>query len=194
MLDNSAFVLRRRKLGKARIVIPSKTEFEKLVATLRRLDVRCRDAADLIEPLAYSGMRLAEATSIVWGDVDFKAGRFTVTGGELGTKNHEARVVPLFPAMRAYLERMRSTREIASDALIIGIGKATKALDHACEVAALPRFTHHCMRHYFVSNAIETGSTSRPSLPGSATTMEASSSPRPTATSGTPIPLRWQSG
>jgi integrase len=157
LLDNPAMVLRRRRLGRARIVIPSKTEFEKLVGTLRRLDVRYQDAADLVELLAYSGMRLAEATSIIWGDVDFEAGRFTVTGGELGTKNHEARVVPLFPVMRAYLERMRSTREVTSDARIVGIGKATRALEHACEVAALPRFTHHCMRHYFVSNAIEAG-------------------------------------
>ena len=157
LLDNPALVLRRRKLGKANIVIPSKQEFEKLISTLRRLDIRYKDAADLLELLAYSGMRLAEAASILWGDIDFQNGRFTVTGGVLGTKNHEARVVPLFPAMRAFLERLRPTSEIKADEQIVGIGKATKAMAKACKLAGLAIFTHHCMRHYFVSNAIEAG-------------------------------------
>jgi site-specific recombinase XerD len=28
---------------------------------------------------------------------------------------------------------------------------------HACKAASLPDFTHHRLRHYFVSNAIEAG-------------------------------------
>ncbi len=27
----------------------------------------------------------------------------------------------------------------------------------ACKRASLPKFTHHCLRHYFISNAIEKG-------------------------------------
>jgi integrase len=94
LLDNPALVLPRRKLGKSGVVIPSKVEFETLVAKMRSLDVRYENGANLVELLAYSGMRLAEATSILWRDVDFSNGRFTVSGGELGTKYHEARVVP----------------------------------------------------------------------------------------------------
>ena len=30
-------------------------------------------------------------------------------------------------------------------------------METACRVANLPHFTHHCLRHYFVSNAIEKG-------------------------------------
>ena len=157
LLDNPALVLRRRKLGKTSIVIPSKAEFEKLVLKLRSLDVRYHEAADLVELLAYSGMRLAEATSIKWRDVDFANGRFNVTGGELGTKNHEERIVPLFPAMRAFLERVLRRGQANPDARIVGIGKATKAMQSASELAELPVFTHHCMRHYFVSNALEAG-------------------------------------
>src|ERR1017187_3435000 len=37
------------------------------------------------------------------------------------------------------------------------IGKATKAMERACKLAGLATFTHHCMRHYLVSNAIEAG-------------------------------------
>lgn len=157
LLDNPGLVLRRRKLGKTSIVIPSRADFEKLVATMRSLDVRYHHGANLIELLAYSGMRLAEATSALWRDIDFGNGRFTVSGGEFGTKNHEARVVPLFPAMRAFLERLRDATQPETDSRIISIDRTTKGLERACAVAELPSFTHHCMRHYFVSNAIEAG-------------------------------------
>ena len=30
-------------------------------------------------------------------------------------------------------------------------------MERACKLAGLATFTHHCMRHYFVSNAIEAG-------------------------------------
>lgn len=157
LLDNPALVLPRRKLGKSTILIPSKEQFEKLIATMRSLDVRYTAGANLIELLAYSGMRLAEATSLRWGDVDFEAGRFTVTGGELGTKNHEARVVPLFPAMRSFLERLKGDTSPFPEQWVIPIDRTSKGLERACAKAELPAFTHHCMRHYFVSNAIEAG-------------------------------------
>ena len=52
--DNPALVLRGRKLGKTSIVIPSKAQFEKLIAKMRSLDVRFEDGANLVELLAYS--------------------------------------------------------------------------------------------------------------------------------------------
>lgn len=157
LIDNPAQVLRRRKMGRASIVIPSKHEFQKLVAQLRGQDSRSHQAADLVELLAYSGMRLAEATSILWSDVDFTNSRFVVTGGELRTKNHEARVVPLFPALRHFLEQLAAKHQPAASDRIIGIDNAKTAMGNACTTAELPQFTHHCMRHYFVSNAIEAG-------------------------------------
>lgn len=157
LIDNPAHVLRRRKMGKASIVIPSKDEFQKLVAKLRSQDDRSHQAANLVEFLGYSGMRLAEATSVLWGDVDFENSRYVVTGGELKTKNHEARSVPLFPALRQFLERLRAEYQRAASDRIIGIDNAKTAMRSACTSAELPQFTHHCMRHYFVSNAIEAG-------------------------------------
>lgn len=157
LMDNPALVLRRRKLGKSNILIPSHQEFQKLVTTMRGLGVRYDHGANLIELLAYSGMRLAEATSILWSDVDFTSGRFVVTGGELGTKNNEARSVPLFPAMREFLTKLRTASDSAPGQRIIPIDRTSKGLEQACQRAGLPAFTHHCMRHYFVSNAIEAG-------------------------------------
>lgn len=70
-------------------------------------------AADMIEFLAYSGVRIAEARGAQWEDVG--ADFITITGGEAGTKNHEPRNVPILPDMADLLSRMRarsSTSEV----------------------------------------------------------------------------------
>ena len=80
-----------------------------------------------------------------------------VSGGDVGTKNREVRTVPLFPAMRKFLENVFDIEEMHQDEYLFKFKSARKALDTACRIAKLPRFTHHCLRHYFVSNAIEKG-------------------------------------
>lgn len=157
LLDNPASAIERRTQAKPKLVIPTRQQFRLLVETIRQLDCRAWDGADLVELLAYSGMRLGEAVNLTWGDVDFERGVFTVTGGEQGTKNHEARAVPLFPALCELLQRIRADRTPAAGDRVIAIGDAKKAIGTACERAKLPHFNHHAMRHYFVSNAIEAG-------------------------------------
>lgn len=157
LLDNPALVLNRRKQPRTEIIIPTREEFAALVRTLRVMDRRCQEAANLAELLAYSGMRLNEAVSLRWREVQFEAGKFVVTGGEEGTKNHETRVVPLFPAMRAFLERLSAARPHAADEYVIAIASAKNAMTSACKKSGLRDFTHHTLRHYFVSNAIELG-------------------------------------
>ena len=159
ILVNPALVTKRRKLSKTAITIPSEEEFATLIQTLKGLDIRYQEAAKLVQLLAYSGMRKGEANGLLWGDVNFKKGSFTVTGGEQGTKNHEARVVPLFPSLKKYLKLLLEDREDPPKAeqSVVQVKDAKKALITACKVAELPNFTHHTMRHYFVSNAIERG-------------------------------------
>lgn len=162
LLANVARVVRRRKMGKTHMLIPSREQFETLVKTMRAMDPRYQAGADLVELLAYSGSRLGEATQIRWGDIDFERGFFVITGGETGTKNHDPRTVPLFPILRAYFLRIRSEREKLGQAVgttdrITATSTAKKAIDAASRKAGLPHFSHHCMRHFFVSNAIEKG-------------------------------------
>jgi integrase len=147
-----------RKIPHPKIVIPSREQFRALVETIREADVRAQHGGNLVELLAYSGMRLGEALALCWGDIDFERGMFAVTGGERGTKNHEVRMVPLFPAMRELLERIRGERQTIPDERIIPLAVgATTAIKNACKKAKLPAFLHHSMRHYFCSNAIEAG-------------------------------------
>ena len=153
--ENRALLIPRRKMPKRKIVIPSKTQLATLINTIRSFGPRARHGVDLVELLAYSGMRLSEATGMVWGDIDFERGHFVVTGGAKGTKNHEARTVPLFPALRTLFERLK--HQAKPDDRIIPIVTAKRAIDHACQKAGLPHFHHHLFRHFFVSEAIENG-------------------------------------
>ena len=154
--ENPALTIARRKLPRRKIVLPTREQFTLLVKTIRAADCRAWTGADLVELLACSGMRLSEATALTWGDVDFERGQFTVTGGIKGTKNHEARCVPLFPALRSLLERIRGERmkPTTPDEQIVSIGRARKAMGTACKKASLPHFHHHLFRHFFVSQAI----------------------------------------
>jgi integrase len=156
ILENPALEIKKRKVGKAEVVIPTKEQFRLLVETLRA-EPRVKEAADFIEFLGYSGLRLGEATQIKWRDINFTADTLLVTGGEQGTKNHEVRTIPLFPPLRRLLERLSDERGGTPNDRLFSLLSAKKALGTACEKAKLPHFGHHAMRHFFCSNAIEAG-------------------------------------
>lgn len=157
ILDNPARVVKRRKVVDKKIVIPTREEYAKLLEEIAKLDERAREAAKLVQLLALSGMRLGEATRIVWQEVDFAKGQFTVSGGEVGTKNSETRIVPLFPTLQRFLEEIRPDGADTGQERIVRIDSSKSAIQSACAAGGLPRFTHHSLRHYFVSNAIEVG-------------------------------------
>ena len=66
-LENPGRAIRRKKQPKAKIIIPSREQFRAMITATRQLVTR--DAvvvliADLTEGMAYSGMRLSEATEL----------------------------------------------------------------------------------------------------------------------------------
>ena len=65
--------------------------------------------------------------------------------------------MPLFPAMRKILESTFDLDKVSRDEYLFKLKSASASLDAASRIAGLPRFTHHCLRHFFVSNAIEKG-------------------------------------
>ena len=98
LLDNRAAKFKRRKQPKAVVTMPTQPQFQALVKALRESPkaVRigcCRHGGFL----AYSGMRVGEAREVRFRDVNFDLKTVLITGGELGTKNHEQRIIPLFP-------------------------------------------------------------------------------------------------
>ncbi len=156
LLDNPVKLIKRRKMRKAIVMVPTKEQFAAILSSLRASPF-AQKAANLVELLAYSGMRLAEAAALQWGEVDFERKTFKVSGGENGTKNRKDRVVQLFGPLAAFLKRLRGDQLPEPNEAVVKIDSAKRAMATACKVAGVPNFTHHALRHFFVSNAIEAG-------------------------------------
>jgi integrase len=162
-LDNPAAHIGRRPIKHPKINVPSREQFVRLVAAIRHSDGRpdsqnkAKHGADLVELLAYSGMRLGEATALLWRDVDFDRNTLTVTGGEAGTKNHEFRVVPMADALRSLLKRFSGETQPRPESCVIPTSDAKTAINKACKRLGLPHFHHHDFRHFFATTCIEAG-------------------------------------
>jgi len=156
ILENPAAKLKRRKESRHRPEIPTKAQFISLLEEMRK-DVRAKESANFVEFLGYSGLRLNEARHVKWKDVNFENGTLTITGGDNGTKNHEFRVIPLFPALKYFLTKRSEALNTAINVKVFSIETAKQALEGACKRAKLPHWGHHAMRHFFCSNAIEAG-------------------------------------
>lgn len=156
MRDPSALLKKPRVRNKVPNV-PTREQFAALIDAIRaEKQGKGRDGANLVELCAYSGMRVGEATALRWRDVDFANGVFTVTGGERGTKNHEQRIVPIFPELLELLHRIQREQGTAAPGdLVVNIASAKKCIETACRKLNLPHFTHHSMRHAFGSSAME---------------------------------------
>lgn len=113
------------------------------------------DCRDLVRFLAYSGVRLREATAIRWSHVDQEKRQVTVPG----TKSASSyRVIPIFPALDALLKEIQERRgDEAPNAAILRVGGCRGALESACEAEGVKRMNHHDLRHLFATRCIESG-------------------------------------
>jgi integrase len=158
---NPAAVLKRTQLRGKEIALPSADKFNAMVAEMRNGHGRdSRNCADLVEGLAYSGMRKGEANALEWRDLDFEASELVVRGDAVfGTKGGEGwRRVPMIPDARALFERMRGDRRGEPlDGKVFLVRECRRSLDRACKKVGIDRITHHDLRHLFATRCIESG-------------------------------------
>jgi len=158
--DNPARFIKTMKVRLKPLQLPSRTQFQALVQSVRAVNKRFSNgAADLIEFLAYGGYRKSEAQNIRWSDCDFERGEILVRGDEItGTKNWTVRTVPMIPGMRRLLERLKTERpEESAAARVMHVAECNGSLANACKRLGLPRITHHDLRHLFATTCIESG-------------------------------------
>ena len=161
------------KVKNKELSCPTTREFEEILKTVRsfnnlapdgiyrpshKLDPRTKQAAHLLQLLAYSGMRLNEAVNIRWNDIVFDGTRPTlrIDGGKQGTKNGLVRTIPLFPKLSSLLLEIRDSTKDLGDK-VITIKSARKALLTSCVKTGLGPYTQHSLRHYFASEAVQKG-------------------------------------
>jgi len=159
--DNPASAAQRvKQRTKKRIELPEYGQFEQLVAEVRISGSGyAKPAAELVQFLAFGGLRIGESRFVTWGDCDFNRGEIIVRGHpDTGTKNSEFRRVPMIPDMRKLLERMRGDRPGESlETPVMRVWECQKSIDRASKVLGIKRITHHDLRHLFATRCIESG-------------------------------------
>lgn len=148
------------KVPLKRLKLRSLEQFAQLVRVVAEGGGRFSHAcADLAEFLAYGGFRKSEASAIRWMDCDFAKGQIFVAGTEEhGTKNNETRWVQMNAEMVSLLQRIRSQRSNEpTSAAVMKVTECQKAIDRACKLLEINRFTHHDLRHFFATRCIESG-------------------------------------
>lgn len=105
-LDDPSAEIKRLKIIRKELVMPTRDEFKRAVESVRAQGKsNSVQAAFMVEFMAYSGTRPEEARHVRFEDISEDT--ITIRGGEHGTKNHEIRHIPINPAMRDLLDRMR---------------------------------------------------------------------------------------
>ncbi|HWZ95356.1 MAG TPA: site-specific integrase [Opitutaceae bacterium] len=151
---NPGKALMRKSPTKKLLRLPNRTQFAKVVAHIRVQAGWGPAASNLVEGLAYSGMRIGEARKVCWEHIDFEKGLLTIPG----EKTESApRIVPMTPAFRTLVEKMRGTAAPANDAPVFRMQTALGSLATACQVVGVSHMTHHDLRHLFATTCIEAG-------------------------------------
>lgn len=158
--DNPARGLKRAAIKPTRLTLPSSAQFDAFVRAIESSGSGwSRPCAELMRFLAFGGFRKSEAANVRWAHVDFGAGRIHVVGNPVtGTKSGLDRFIPIIPAMRTLLERLRADcPEAEPQDFVMEVRECQKAMDRAAAQVGMARPTHHTLRHLFATRCIEAG-------------------------------------
>ncbi|MEO7168320.1 MAG: site-specific integrase, partial [Chthoniobacterales bacterium] len=158
--SNPASALKRKSIRRRALTLPSRAQFAAFIQTMETAGSRdSRNCADLAQGMAFTGCRVGEARQIEWRDLEFETGMIVVRGDpNEGTKNSEVRRVPMIAEAGALFERMRENRPNESkDAKVFLVRECQKSMDRAAARVGMARITHHDLRHFFATVAIESG-------------------------------------
>jgi len=112
------------------------------------------------------GLRIGEATSRRWADIDWRRAQIRVgAGAGFEVKTRRERWLPLAQTVLARLQAAYELRPAAEreTELIAPIGDCRKALEAACRRAGVPVMNPHALRHSWASR-LATAGVDRPTL------------------------------
>ncbi|MBA3353856.1 MAG: tyrosine-type recombinase/integrase [Blastocatellia bacterium] len=145
--------LKAMKLDKPIRQTPSVGEFKLIVADIRaqRFNADAQASADFVEFVGQCGLGQAEAGALKVQDVDWQRGTITT----FRHKTKSGFVVPIYPQVRALLERLVAKKD-GSDH-VFAIKDAKRAIAAACRRLNLPAYSHRAFRRMFITRALERG-------------------------------------
>jgi len=157
-LSNPAMALEKSELpGRKELVIPSGAQFKAMVAHIRKGAGWGRRTGDLIEGLAYSGMRVGELRRVRWRHINMEAPpMLTVPGTKSDTS---LRPLPMSAKFEALVRQIRARlpKEPDMEERVFKAKEASVSLSKACETVGVPHMTHHDLRHFFITKALQKG-------------------------------------
>jgi integrase len=153
--SSPAAKIKKSKLEKPIRKTPSFEEFRAIVASIREqpFSDTAKESADFVEFLGLAGLGQAEAASLTWDDIDWKANTIT-------TFRHKTKTgfqIPIYPQVRPLLERRFEASAGVGDENVFSVKNAKKAISSACKRLKLPAYLHRSFRRMFVTRAIELG-------------------------------------
>lgn len=157
---NPAMALVKVRVRNKELNLPSTEQFKLFVDSIRKAGARqSQDCGNMVEFLAYTGLRVSEAAQILWADVDFIKKCIRVRGDKVdGTKNHERRSIPMNESCTTLLQAIKA-RLGNEDPTgpVLQVNECQKAMNNAAKKVGMSRITHHDLRHYFATRCIESG-------------------------------------
>jgi integrase len=152
--NSPATNLKKVKLDKPIRRTPTLEQFQQIVQSIRaqKFNHDADESADFVEFIGLAGLGQAEASALVWDDIDWHR-------EQIITFRHKTKAgfsIPLYPQVRALLERRHAQRQPGVER-VFKIGNAKKAIAAACKRLKLPAFGHRSFRRMFITRAIERG-------------------------------------
>jgi integrase len=157
---NPANHVKRARVKLKKLKLPSRAQFVKFVEVIATGGSRdSQNCADLVQFLAFSGLRISEAKHVRWGDVDRDNKRLHVRGDpKTGTKNSETRFLPMVPDLQQLIEKLAAARNgKGPHSAVMSVSECQKSMDRAAKIVGMDRITHHDLRHLFATMCIESG-------------------------------------
>jgi len=152
--SNLPLSLKRVRPKKMKHDLPTADAFAGIVADiLSQKKARSKAKAMAVEFLAYTGLRISEAQAVRWRDI--KPDHLVVMNP---AKSDDMRQVPLIPAAKGLLKRLRSAEiPTAADDPVMLIKSPRIALDNSCQRLGIDHMRVHDLRHIFATRCIEAG-------------------------------------
>lgn len=159
VIAESPFVRVRTKRKKPQPpvrLLPNTDQFRSIIESIRSQHPTDRSAqsGDFIEFLGLAGLGQAEASSITWGDIDWKMERISVRRHKTDARFH----VPIYPELKPLLRRLRAKAgDVPLSVRIFAIKDAKKALKGACERLRFPNFSQRSLRRVLIQRLWRAG-------------------------------------
>lgn len=148
---------RSKRPQKPHRTVPSLEQFEAIVQSVRAQadSPTAEESGDFLEFLGLAGVGQAEASSLVWGDVDW-------TKNEIRFRRHKTDTcftVPIYAHLKPLLVKLRQKAgsHVSSRQRVLKIKESKKALTNACKRLRLPHFSQRNLRQCLIRRLWQAG-------------------------------------